>query len=136
MADTTQTVYDFEALSIDGRTHPLAEHRGKVLLIVNTASACGFTPQFAGLEKLVESRNGKKGLGFGSELHSPKDLAESITEVMPEDLMKFGLIPEFIGRLPVITTVTPLAHCARTARKNVGSTASLVSLVETLSPTT
>ncbi|MEO7234963.1 MAG: ATP-dependent Clp protease ATP-binding subunit ClpX, partial [Lapillicoccus sp.] len=63
---------------------------------------------FAGLEKLVESRNGKKGLGFGSQLHLPKDLAESIHEVMPEDLMKFGLIPEFIGRLPVITTVSPL----------------------------
>ncbi|MEO7059996.1 MAG: ATP-dependent Clp protease ATP-binding subunit ClpX, partial [Lapillicoccus sp.] len=43
-----------------------------------------------------------------SELHTPKDLAESIHEVMPEDLMKFGLIPEFIGRLPVITTVSPL----------------------------
>jgi ATP-dependent Clp protease ATP-binding subunit ClpX len=63
---------------------------------------------FAGLEKLIESRSGKKGLGFGSELHNPKDLAESIHEVMPEDLMKFGLIPEFIGRLPVITTVSPL----------------------------
>ena len=63
---------------------------------------------FAGLEKLIESRNGKKGLGFGSELHTPKDLADSIHEVMPEDLMKFGLIPEFIGRLPVITTVSPL----------------------------
>lgn len=46
------SVYDFEALSIDGRPHSLAEHRGKVLLIVNTASACGFTPQFAGLEQL------------------------------------------------------------------------------------
>ena len=67
---------------------------------------------FAGLEKLIESRNGKKGLGFGSELHMPKDLAESMTEVMPEDLMKFGLIPEFIGRLPVITTVSPLDESA------------------------
>jgi glutathione peroxidase len=46
------TVYDFEALSIDGKTASLSTQRGKVLLIVNTASACGFTPQFAGLEEL------------------------------------------------------------------------------------
>ncbi|WP_295698628.1 AAA family ATPase, partial [Lapillicoccus sp.] len=87
-----------------GRKHPHQEFiqidTTNVLFIVGGA--------FAGLEKLVESRNGKKGLGFGSELHTPKDLAESIHEVMPEDLMKFGLIPEFIGRLPVITTVSPL----------------------------
>jgi ATP-dependent Clp protease ATP-binding subunit ClpX len=87
-----------------GRKHPHQEFiqidTTNVLFIVGGA--------FAGLEKLVESRNGKKGLGFGSELHSPKDLADSIHEVMPEDLMKFGLIPEFIGRLPVITTVSPL----------------------------
>ena len=46
------SVYDFEAVSIDGKPAPLASQRGKVLLIVNTASACGFTPQFEGLEKL------------------------------------------------------------------------------------
>jgi glutathione peroxidase len=46
------SVYDFEAQSIDGKPVQLAAQRGKVLLIVNTASACGFTPQFAGLEKL------------------------------------------------------------------------------------
>jgi glutathione peroxidase len=50
MAKTS--VYDFEAVSIDGKPAHLASQRGKVLLIVNTASACGFTPQFAGLEKL------------------------------------------------------------------------------------
>ncbi len=87
-----------------GRKHPHQEFiqidTTNVLFIVGGA--------FAGLEKLIEARHGKKGLGFGSQLHTPKDLAQSIHEVMPEDLMKFGLIPEFIGRLPVITTVSPL----------------------------
>jgi glutathione peroxidase len=55
------TVYDFDALTIDGKTVALKKFRGKALLIVNTASACGFTPQFAGLEKLHE-HYGKKGL--------------------------------------------------------------------------
>jgi len=55
------TVYDFEALSINGKPVSLKKFKGKVLLIVNTASACGFTPQFAGLEKLHESY-GKQGL--------------------------------------------------------------------------
>jgi len=55
------TVYDFEALSIDGKTVPLKDYQGQVMLIVNTASACGFTPQFAGLEKLHDTY-GAKGL--------------------------------------------------------------------------
>lgn len=55
------SVYDFEALSIDGQTVPLSRYRGQALLIVNTASACGFTPQFAGLEKLHETY-GARGL--------------------------------------------------------------------------
>ena len=55
------TVYDFEAHQIDGQAVPLSQFKGQVLLIVNTASACGFTPQFAGLEKLHE-QYGQKGL--------------------------------------------------------------------------
>jgi glutathione peroxidase len=55
------TIYDFEARAIDGKKVPLKKYQGKVLLIVNTASACGFTPQFGGLEELHQ-QYGKKGL--------------------------------------------------------------------------
>jgi glutathione peroxidase len=55
------TVYDFEALQINGKSVPLNQFKGKAMLIVNTASACGFTPQFAGLEELHKTY-GKKGL--------------------------------------------------------------------------
>ena len=55
------TVYDFEALQINGKSVALSQFKGKAMLIVNTASACGFTPQFAGLEELHKAY-GKKGL--------------------------------------------------------------------------
>ncbi|WKB51391.1 glutathione peroxidase [Eleftheria terrae] len=55
------SIYDFEATGIDGRPVPLSDYRGKVMLIVNTASKCGFTPQFAGLEELW-SRHQARGL--------------------------------------------------------------------------
>jgi glutathione peroxidase len=60
------SVYDFQAQSISGQTVALADYRGQVLLIVNTASACGFTPQFAGLEKLHQqyASQGLAVLGF------------------------------------------------------------------------
>ena len=87
-----------------GRKHPHQEFiqidTTNVLFIVGGA--------FAGLEKIIESRSGRKGLGFGQPLHNPKDLGDSFSDVMPEDLLKFGLIPEFIGRLPVLTTLAPL----------------------------
>ncbi|QDO89359.1 ATP-dependent Clp protease ATP-binding subunit ClpX [Ornithinimicrobium ciconiae] len=93
-----------------GRKHPHQEFiqidTSNVLFIVGGA--------FAGLEKIIESRAGKQGLGFGAELHSAKDAGERYEDVLPEDLMKFGLIPEFIGRLPVITTVSPLDGAALT----------------------
>ena len=69
------TIYDFEALSIEGKPSQLSSQRGKVLLIVNTASACGFTPQFAGLEKLWETYR-DKGLvivGFPSNEFGGQD---------------------------------------------------------------
>ena len=69
------TVYDFEARTIDGRPAPLSDYRGRVLLIVNTASACGFTPQFAGLEALYKqyAEQGLTVLGFPSNQFGGQD---------------------------------------------------------------
>ena len=87
-----------------GRKHPHQEFiqidTTNVLFIVAGA--------FAGLEEIISQRAGKKGIGFGAPLHSKGDDMNLFSEVLPEDLHKFGLIPEFIGRLPVVTTVTPL----------------------------
>lgn len=87
-----------------GRKHPHQEFiqidTTNVLFIVAGA--------FAGLEEIVSARAGKRGIGFGAPLHSKGDDVNLFSEVLPEDLHKFGLIPEFIGRLPVLTTVTPL----------------------------
>ncbi|MEI7915187.1 MAG: ATP-dependent Clp protease ATP-binding subunit ClpX [Mycobacteriaceae bacterium] len=89
-----------------GRKHPHQEFiqidTTNVLFIVAGA--------FAGLEKIVADRIGKRGLGFGAEVKSKAeiDTQDHFAEVMPEDLIKFGLIPEFIGRLPVVASVTNL----------------------------
>ncbi|NJC73740.1 ATP-dependent Clp protease ATP-binding subunit ClpX [Planosporangium thailandense] len=89
-----------------GRKHPHQEFiqidTTNVLFIVGGA--------FAGLDRIIESRVGKKGLGFGAHLRSvsERNLDDIFAEVMPEDLLKFGMIPEFIGRLPVITSVRSL----------------------------
>ena len=87
-----------------GRKHPQQEFiqidTTNVLFIVAGA--------FAGLEDIISQRVGRHGIGFGAPLHS-KDAQENVfSQVLPEDLHKFGLIPEFIGRLPVVTTVAPL----------------------------
>ena len=87
-----------------GRKHPHQEFiqidTTNVLFIVAGA--------FAGIEDIIGSRIGKRSIGFGSELHSPLEQQEIYSRLVPEDLLKFGLIPEFIGRLPVITSVTNL----------------------------
>jgi glutathione peroxidase len=72
---TAPSIYDFEALSIDGKSAHLSTQRGKVLLIVNTASACGFTPQFGGLEALWRQHRdrGLVILGFPSNEFGGQD---------------------------------------------------------------
>ncbi|TPW74550.1 ATP-dependent Clp protease ATP-binding subunit ClpX [Schumannella soli] len=91
-----------------GRKHPHQEFiqvdTTNVLFIVAGA--------FAGLEDIISGRVGKRGIGFGAPLHSKRDEATLFSAVLPEDLHKFGLIPEFIGRLPVVTTVSPLDQSA------------------------
>jgi ATP-dependent Clp protease ATP-binding subunit ClpX len=87
-----------------GRKHPQQEFiqmdTTNILFIVAGA--------FAGLETIVQGRIGKKGIGFGAEIRSKDEETDIFTQVQPEDLRKFGLIPEFIGRLPVLASVTPL----------------------------
>lgn len=89
-----------------GRKHPQQE-----FLQVDTTNIlfiCGGA--FAGLDKLISSRNSGAGIGFGADVRDPDDrqISELLTELEPEDLIKFGLIPEFIGRLPVIATLEDL----------------------------
>jgi len=88
-----------------GRKHP---HQEFIQIdTTNILFICGGA--FAGIDKMIESRIGKKGIGFSAELRTEtKDLGKLYTSVLPEDLIKFGLIPEFIGRLPVIGAVANL----------------------------
>ena len=87
-----------------GRKHPHQDFiqidTTNVLFIVAGA--------FAGLEEIIASRKGKHGIGFGALIQSKQDEDDLYSELMPEDLLKFGLIPEFIGRLPVLATVSNL----------------------------
>jgi len=86
-----------------GRKHP---HQEFIQIdTTNVLFICGGA--FAGLEKIIEARVGRSGMGFGAVLRVKTDRtsADQFADVMPEDLLKFGMIPEFVGRLPVITSV-------------------------------
>ena len=91
-----------------GRKHPQQEYiqidTSKILFI------CGGA--FDGLDKIIESRTQKSGIGFGSNLENKqnKDVGELFTLIQPHDLLKYGLIPELVGRLPVITTLDNLTR--------------------------
>ncbi len=89
-----------------GRKHPNQE-----LIQINTENIliiCGGA--FEGLENIIKDRTGEKAIGFGSQIKSKKEIKqyEIFQELLPQDLLKFGLIPEFIGRLPIIATLREL----------------------------
>ena len=89
-----------------GRKHPHQE-----LLQINTSNIlfiCGGA--FEGLDKIINERVGKKGIGFSAKIESKKefDKYKVYEELLPQDLLKFGLIPEFVGRLPIVTTLKEL----------------------------
>jgi ATP-dependent Clp protease ATP-binding subunit ClpX len=89
-----------------GRKHPQQE-----FLQVDTTNIlfiCGGA--FAGLDKIISARGQGTSIGFGADVRSPDDrkTGEVLAEVEPEDLLKFGLIPEFVGRLPVLATLSDL----------------------------
>jgi ATP-dependent Clp protease ATP-binding subunit ClpX len=91
-----------------GRKHPHQEFlqidTTNVLFIVAGA--------FAGLEEIISARSGRRGIGFGAPLRSTDQDVDLFGEVRPEDLHKFGLIPEFVGRLPIVATVSKLDQSA------------------------
>ncbi len=93
-----------------GRKHPQQE-----FLQIDTTNIlfiCGGA--FGGLDKIIERRMGGRSMGFGAEMKSKKGptLAEALQKVEPDDILKFGMIPEFIGRLPVITALNELSEDA------------------------
>ena len=89
-----------------GRKHPQQE-----MIQIDTSNIlfiCGGA--FEGLENIIKDRIGKKSIGFGAEIQSSKDMDkyEVFEQILPQDLLKFGMIPEFIGRLPIIATLKEL----------------------------
>ncbi len=90
-----------------GRKHPHQE-----FIQIDTSNIlfiCGGA--FEGLENIIKDRVGKKSIGFGAEIESKKDLnkTEIFKQILPQDLLKFGLIPEFVGRLPIVATLEGLS---------------------------
>ncbi|NLK07498.1 MAG: ATP-dependent protease ATP-binding subunit ClpX, partial [Firmicutes bacterium] len=93
-----------------GRKHP---HQEFIQIdTTNVLFICGGA--FDGLEKLIETRTGKKTIGFGAEIQpkEEKQIGDLLRQVMPEDLLKYGLIPEFIGRLPIVVALDALDESA------------------------
>ena len=93
-----------------GRKHPHQE-----LLQIDTTNILFIcSGAFDGLEKIVESRLDRKSIGFNMELaqKSTKEIGELLAEVTPQDLVKFGLIPEFVGRVPICVTLEGLDRAA------------------------
>jgi ATP-dependent Clp protease ATP-binding subunit ClpX len=93
-----------------GRKHPHQE-----FIQINTANIlfiCGGA--FDGIERIIEQRTRVSSLGFGAEIHSKKqkDMGVLLRDIMPGDLLKFGLIPEFVGRLPIVVTLEALDKIA------------------------
>lgn len=90
-----------------GRKHPQQEYIR--MDTTNILFICGGA--FVGLEEIIKKRLGKGSIGFGAEIKSVKDmtLGEILSHVQPEDLIKFGFIPEFVGRLPVVATLDELS---------------------------
>ena len=89
-----------------GRKHP---HQEFIQIdTTNILFICGGA--FDGIDKLIQNRIGKKSMGFGAKIESPKekDVGEILKCILPQDLLKFGLIPEFVGRLPIIVTLHSL----------------------------
>ena len=88
-----------------GRKHP---HQDFIQIdTTNILFICGGA--FDGLDRIIEERVGKRSMGYGAENHMPViDRARMLERLMPEDLLKYGLIPEFVGRLPVVVTLTSL----------------------------
>ena len=89
-----------------GRKHP---HQEFIQIdTTNILFICGGA--FDGIDKIIQNRIGKKTMGFGADIRSNRnyDVGEILSKIQPEDLLRYGLIPEFVGRIPVVVTLNPL----------------------------
>jgi ATP-dependent Clp protease ATP-binding subunit ClpX len=89
-----------------GRKHP---HQEFIQIdTTNVLFICGGA--FDGIDKIIQNRTGKRSIGFGADIRSKssQDIGEILQKILPEDLLKYGLIPEFVGRLPIVATLNAL----------------------------